>query len=90
METDDLEISSRRSDGTLRPFVPIWVVRIGDSGLAQGFRVDVPGPEVSREDIARLFVTSLDLLMTESAVVRNVRIVEESHKGTKGGPSDPR
>ena len=62
-----------------------------EGGLqAQGFRVDVPGPEVSREDIARLFVTSLDLLMTESAVVRNVRIVEESHKGTRGGPSDPR
>ena len=62
-----------------------------EGGLqAQGFRVDVPGPEVSREDIARLFVASLDLLMTESAVVRNVRIVEESHKGTRGGPSDPR
>jgi hypothetical protein len=57
---------------------------------AQGFRVDVPGPEVSRDEIARLFVTSLDLLMTESAVVSNVRIVEEPHKGTRGGPSDSR
>ncbi|MGY4858251.1 hypothetical protein [Cryobacterium sp. AP23] len=57
---------------------------------AQGFRVDVPGPAVSQEDIARLFVTSLDLLMTETAVVSNVRIIEESHKGTRGGPSDPR
>lgn len=27
---DELLISSRRSDGTLRPFVTIWAVRIGD------------------------------------------------------------
>jgi hypothetical protein len=62
-----------------------------EGGLqAQRFRVDVPDPNVSHEEIARLFVTSLDLLMTESAVVSNVEIVEEPHKGTRGGPSDPR
>jgi hypothetical protein len=67
------------------------IVFSNEGGIqAQGFRVDVPGPDVSRDDIARLFVTSLDLLMTESAVVSNVRIIEESHKGTRGGPSDPR
>ncbi|KQW05076.1 hypothetical protein ASC66_15510 [Leifsonia sp. Root4] len=27
---DELQIASRRSDGTLRPFVTIWVVRVGD------------------------------------------------------------
>ena len=27
---DELEISSRRSDGTLRPYVTIWAVRAGD------------------------------------------------------------
>jgi len=37
-----------------------------------------------------LFVTSLDLLMTESVTVHDVRIIEEAHKGTRGGPSDPR
>jgi hypothetical protein len=26
----ELEIASRRPDGTLRPFVTIWVVRVGD------------------------------------------------------------
>jgi hypothetical protein len=61
-----------------------------EGGLqAQRFRVDVPGPQVSDEEIARLFVTSLDLLMTETATVSNVRIIEEAHKGTRGGPSDP-
>ncbi|ASD22504.1 hypothetical protein B7495_10720 [Cryobacterium sp. LW097] len=67
------------------------IVFSNEGGLqAQRFRVDVPGPDVSSEEIARLFVTSLDLLMTESAVVKNVRIIEEAHKGTRGGPGDPR
>ncbi len=29
-EADELRISSRREDGSLRPFVVIWVVRVGD------------------------------------------------------------
>jgi hypothetical protein len=62
-----------------------------EGGLqAQRFRIDIPGPEVSHEEIADLFVTSLDLLMTDTATVSNVRIIEEQHKGTRGGPSDPR
>lgn len=28
--------------------------------------------------------------MADSVTVRNVRIIEEEHKGTRGGPSDPR
>jgi len=28
--SDELEIASRRADGTLRPFMPIWVVRVDD------------------------------------------------------------
>ncbi|KRA25551.1 hypothetical protein ASD65_14850 [Microbacterium sp. Root61] len=27
---EELEIASRRPDGTLRPFITIWVVRVGD------------------------------------------------------------
>jgi hypothetical protein len=57
---------------------------------AQGFRVDLPGPDVSDDDIGRLFLTSLDLLLAYSVTVHDVRIVEEAHKGTRGGPSDPR
>ena len=30
-DADELQIASRRSDGSLRKFVPIWVVRHGDS-----------------------------------------------------------
>ncbi|ROZ98242.1 DUF2255 family protein [Gordonia sp. OPL2] len=30
-DADELQVSSYRSDGTLRPFVTIWVVRTGDN-----------------------------------------------------------
>jgi hypothetical protein len=30
-KTDELEISSRRGDGTLRPFVPIWMDTVDGS-----------------------------------------------------------
>ncbi len=29
-EADELQVASSRADGTLRPYVTIWVVRVGD------------------------------------------------------------
>ncbi|MCU1408548.1 MAG: hypothetical protein JWM23_628 [Microbacteriaceae bacterium] len=29
--TEELQIASRRPDGTMRPYVTIWVVRVGDN-----------------------------------------------------------
>ncbi len=54
----------------------------------EGFRVDVPGPDSSAEEVATLFVASLGLLMTERVDVRGLRVFPEPHKGTRGGPSD--
>ncbi|HJY60241.1 MAG TPA: cyclase family protein [Streptosporangiaceae bacterium] len=55
---------------------------------ADGFRVDVPGPDVTEQDVASLFIASLNLLMVESAELRNLSVFAEPHKGTRGGPSD--
>jgi hypothetical protein len=30
-EANELKVASRRTDGTLRPYVTIWVVRVGDA-----------------------------------------------------------
>jgi kynurenine formamidase len=67
-------------------------VRFGNGGglHAEGFRVDVPNPDVTEREISALFVASLGLLLTESVELHNVRIVEEPHRGTRGGPSDER
>ena len=54
----------------------------------EGFRIDVPGPDVSPQEAARLFITSLNLLMVESVDLNDLRVFAEPHKGTRGGPSD--
>jgi hypothetical protein len=62
----------------------------GGALQAQGFRVDLPRSDASPEEIGQLFVTSLDLLLADTVTVHEVQIIEEAHKGTRGGPSDPR
>jgi kynurenine formamidase len=52
------------------------------------FRVDVPSVAVTPEEVAVLFVASLGLLMSDRVDVRDLRVVPEAHKGTRGGPSD--
>ena len=53
-----------------------------------GFRVDVPGADVSEAEIGALLVASLGLLMTDEVSLSNVEVFAEAHKGTRGGPSD--
>ncbi len=35
---DEIEISTRRPDGSLRPFVPIWIVAVGDALYVRSYR----------------------------------------------------
>lgn len=56
---------------------------------AREFRVDVPGPDVTQAEVARLFVAALALLMTDRVELSKLSLIEEGHKGTRGGPSDP-
>jgi arylformamidase len=63
------------------------VTFLNGGGLqAQGFRLDVPGPDVSEEQLAALFVRQLGLLMTGRVTLRSVRVFEEAHKGLRGDP----
>ncbi|TYB63934.1 cyclase family protein [Nonomuraea sp. PA05] len=62
----------------------------GGDLTVHGFRVDLPGPGASENDIAVLFVASLGLLMTDTVELTNVQVFPEPHKGTRGGPSDHR
>ncbi len=55
---------------------------------AEGFRVDVPHADVREQDVAALFVASLNLLMVERVELRSLRVFAEPHKGTHAGPSD--
>ncbi|MDN5857403.1 MAG: cyclase family protein [Pseudonocardia sp.] len=66
------------------------VAFLNGGGLtANGFRVDIDDPAVSETEIAQLFLASLSLLMVDSVELTGLRIIEQAHKGTRGGPSDP-
>lgn len=54
---------------------------------AEAFRVDVPGREVTEEEVARLFIASLNLLMVDCVRLRELTVFAEAHKGTRGGPA---
>jgi arylformamidase len=60
----------------------------GGALQVQGFRVDLPQRETSEHEIGQLFVGSLGLLMTGDVRLSNLEIVEDAHRGTRGGPSD--
>jgi kynurenine formamidase len=58
----------------------------GGSLVAEAFRVDLPGPDVTEREIGELFVASLGLLVTESVELARVRVFPEPHKGARAGP----
>ena len=63
------------------------VTFLNGGGLqAQGFRLDVPGPDVSEPELAAAFVRQLGLLMTDQVRLSSVRIFQEPHKGLRGRP----
>ena len=51
---------------------------------AQGFRLDIPGPDISDEDLAELFVAHLGLLMVAEVRVSARSVIREPHKGSRG------
>lgn len=64
------------------------VTFLNGGGLqAQGFRLDVPGPQASADELARLFVAHLGLLMVDRVELTGVEVFAEAHKGSRGGPS---
>ena len=60
----------------------------GGSLTAREFRVDVPRPDVTADEVGLLFVASLALLMVDRVEVTALRVLPEAHKGTRGGPGD--
>jgi arylformamidase len=66
------------------------VTFLNGGGLqAQGFKLDVPDPGITEDELASLFVRHLGLLMTERVTLRAVRVVQEPHKGLRGHPEAP-
>ncbi|MEU8181885.1 cyclase family protein [Micromonospora sp. NPDC049047] len=50
----------------------------------EGFRLDIPGREITDEDLAALFVRHLGLLMVAEVRISEKSIIQEPHKGGRG------
>ena len=56
----------------------------GGGLTAEGFRLDVPGPDLDEAAVARLLVQHLGLALVGSVQLTGLRIVEEQHRGSRG------
>ncbi|MCI0158234.1 cyclase family protein [Leifsonia shinshuensis] len=58
---------------------------VNGGGLtAEGFRLDVPSAAVEEAEVAELFVRHLGLALVGSVELRDLRLVEEPHRGSRG------
>ncbi|MFT4178637.1 MAG: hypothetical protein QM612_04125 [Thermomonas sp.] len=52
----------------------------GGSMSAQGFRLDIPGSDISDHELAAYLIQDMRLLMAGRVDIANKRIIEEPHK----------
>ncbi|MFI7071300.1 cyclase family protein [Micromonospora sediminicola] len=64
-------------------------VRFANGGglRTEDFRLDVPGPGITDDELAALLVRHLGLLMVGEVRISNRTVVEEPHKGGRGVPA---
>ena len=55
----------------------------GGGLTAEGFRIDLPHPDVDAADVAQLFVQHLGLALVGSVEITGLQIVEEQHRRTR-------
>jgi kynurenine formamidase len=56
----------------------------GGALQTQGFRLDIPGTDISDEELGALLVRHLGLLMVGKVMIRNRILLQELHKGSRG------
>jgi arylformamidase len=63
-----------------------FTIRFANGGdlVGNGFRLDLPSPEVDETTIGRLLVRHLGLALVDVVELRGLRIVEEQHHGSRG------
>ncbi|KQR52197.1 cyclase [Leifsonia sp. Leaf336] len=63
---------------------------VNGGGLtAEGFRLDVPSADIAEDELAELFVRHLGLALVGKVDLRDVRIVAEPHRGSRGVEAAP-
>ncbi|GGQ49020.1 cyclase family protein [Couchioplanes azureus] len=63
------------------------VTFLNEGGLqTQGFRLDIPGPAVTDDELGDLLIRHLGLLMVDRVRILRSEVVAEPHKGSRGVP----
>lgn len=78
------------ADMTERRAVVDGTISFSNGGAisVEGFRLDLPEPVPDAAGIGDLLVRALGLLMADHVGLTSITVVDEPHKGTRGGPSD--
>ncbi len=61
----------------------------GGGMQGEGFRLDLPSPDLDEGAIGRLLVRHLGLALVDDVELRGLRIVEEPHRGSRGVDAAP-
>lgn len=56
----------------------------GGSLRTEGFRLDIPGDDISDAELGELLVRHLGLLMVERTTITRKQLIREPHKGSRG------
>lgn len=54
-----------------------------------GFRLDLPSPDLTQDEIAHLLIAHLGLALVDDVELRGLRVVEEAHRGSRGVETVP-
>lgn len=61
----------------------------GGGMSGEGFRLDLPSPSADAAEVGRLLVRHLGLALVDAVEIRDLRIVEEQHRGSRGTVPPP-
>jgi hypothetical protein len=84
---DELRITSVRADGALRPYVPIWVVRVGDDLYVRSYRGADGGwfRHLRERDRGRIKAGGVEREVAVAAAADEVAdAVDEAYRGKYG------
>ncbi len=54
-----------------------------------GFRLDLPSPDLTQDEVSRLLIVHLGLALVDVVELRGLRVVEEPHRGSRGVETAP-
>lgn len=63
--------------------------RNGGGLQTQGFRLDIPGSDITEDELGALLVRHLGLLMVDRVDISQLEIIAEPHKGSRGVSDAP-